>query len=57
MRRKERPFSDSLGENRGRVNDLVQLGDQAAGANRERLARSQEKPWRQPRWIDLERAG
>ena len=36
MRRKERPFSDSLGENRGRVNDLVQLGDQAAGANRER---------------------
>jgi hypothetical protein len=36
MRRKERPFSDSPGENRGRVNDLVQLGDQAAGANVDR---------------------
>jgi hypothetical protein len=34
MRRKECLFSDSLGENRGRVNDLVQLGDQAAGANK-----------------------
>ena len=37
MRRKERPFSDSPGENRGRVNDLVQHGNQAAGAKRENL--------------------
>lgn len=33
MRRKERPFSDSQVENRGRVNDLVQLGDQGRTAN------------------------